>query len=633
MILNRLVISGNKRTVFDEQFHSGINILRGDNGSGKTTISEMIFYVLGGENIDWTDEAKSCDYVYAEFMFSGATLSLRREISINPLPISVAEGPLTENIKDITKWSNYGRTRSEKKESFSQFIFEYLGFPPTKSDDSNSNVTMYQVLRLLYGDQNTDSTSLFRTERNPFADRPDLRRSVGEMLLGIDDFQSHELRQELAKISKLYSQKKSRLDSLSEAAMKADPNFGIAQYSNMIENTKKEQAILETKVDEIGRAESKKLDVSSADKDVIKKLQTKVDNENQEIANLSEKIQSLKLNIEDSLVFVSSLKSDLSALSLANKTRDLIGKVTLMYCPICLENLNEREEDHCPLCNTRSDSNSLGGGRIRYSQELKHQISESERLLDSRAELLLTSQHSLKELIRSRNKNLTDLRSYIKPTARVNSQVSRLLKKHGYLDRLIEDLGRLEGLQDEVKSLQTEVIELKIRVGDIEHIIKLRHEKQEARRIKCHKRIGELTIEILHEDIVDKSNNTLNNAKGLVTSFEKDFLSVRQGRLSASTQAFLKNSFYLGFLKFAIEDVDCRLPNFLILDNIEDKGMVPDRFRRFHHLLVDYSDSIDIPHQVILTTSYIDDDLNDSGHCIGPSYNAQPYTLDLKGES
>jgi hypothetical protein len=56
-----------------------------------------------------------------------------------------------------------------------------------------------------------------------------------------------------------------------------------------------------------------------------------------------------------------------------------------------------------------------------------------------------------------------------------------------------------------------------------------------------------------------------------VFSFEKDFLSVRHGRLSASTQAFLKNSFYLGLLKFAVEDQQCRLPRFFILDNIEDK--------------------------------------------------------------
>ena len=141
-----------------------------------------------------------------------------------------------------------------------------------------------------------------------------------------------------------------------------------------------------------------------------------------------------------------------------------------------------------------------------------------------------------------------------------------------------------------------------------------------------------MTIDILHEDIIDNQNDTLSDATGLVFSFERDFLSVRHGRLSASTQAFLKNSFYLGLLKFAVEDVQCRLPRFFILDNIEDKGMVPERFRKFHHLLIQYSEATAIPHQVILTTSYISEDLDNSQYCVGPSYDQPPFTLDLKGE-
>ncbi|WP_152609853.1 hypothetical protein [Geobacter sp. OR-1] len=136
----------------------------------------------------------------------------------------------------------------------------------------------------------------------------------------------------------------------------------------------------------------------------------------------------------------------------------------------------------------------------------------------------------------------------------------------------------------------------------------------------------------MHEDIIDTNNETLSDANGLIFSFEKDFLSVRHGRLSASTQVFLKNSFYLGLLKFSIEDDQCRLPRFFILDNIEDKGMVPERFRKFHNLLIQYSEQVSIPHQVILTTSYIDPALNDSEFCVGPSYDQPPYTLDLKGE-
>ena len=632
MVLNRLIVTGHGRKVYDERFHNGINILRGKNGSGKTTISEMIFYVLGGESVDWTTEAISCEYVFAEFVFSGETLSLKREISNDPKPISVAEGDLEVNYDNNSRWSVYGRRRDERRESFSQFLFQKLGFPPTTSDDSNANVTMYQVMRLLYGDQNTESSSIFRKEKNQFADRHDIRKSVGEMLLGIDDFRSHELRQELIRVTKVYTQKKSRLDGLTEAAMKTDPNFSLNQYSDMIQNTLNEQQGLEANLKSIQSSKKESEEIPSGNSKIINSLQDNLILQNEKISEISATIQSLTLNIADSEIFVMSLESDLAALSSANETKEIIGHVNLLYCPICLENLGEVEGEHCPLCKTSSNGGISGGGRIRFSQELKHQIGESKKLLDERRKHLLDAERDYKQQIRVRDVTLSELRSLVAPSVLVDPVVSGLLKKHGYLSRLIEDLARLEGVQTEILNLEKDVAILRSQVESVERELKSRQERQEERQSWCQEWISKFTIDILHQDIVDQNSDTLRNAKGLIFSFDKDFLSVRSGRLSASTQAFLKNSFYLGLLKFSIEDEKCRIPRFFILDNIEDKGMVPERFRNFHDLLVEYSETVHGPHQVILTTSYIDKSLNGSEYCVGPSYDAPPYTLDLNGE-
>jgi len=51
LFLNRLVILTNEyKIAYDEKFHKGVNIIRGDNSSGKSTITHFIFYVLGPEN-------------------------------------------------------------------------------------------------------------------------------------------------------------------------------------------------------------------------------------------------------------------------------------------------------------------------------------------------------------------------------------------------------------------------------------------------------------------------------------------------------------------------------------------------------------------------------------------------------
>jgi len=45
LFLNRLVIKEEQYIVYDEKFHNGVNIIRGDNSSGKSTIMELIFLI------------------------------------------------------------------------------------------------------------------------------------------------------------------------------------------------------------------------------------------------------------------------------------------------------------------------------------------------------------------------------------------------------------------------------------------------------------------------------------------------------------------------------------------------------------------------------------------------------------
>ena len=548
LLLSRLIIVGKGRTVYDEDFHAGVNIIRGKNSSGKSTITDMIFYVLGGENVEWTTEAVSCDYVYAEFIVSGFSLSLRREISLGSPSIAVCEGKLSDTFHSQVGWSVYGRMRSENKESFSQFMFNHLGLPQTKSDEAQSNITMYQVLRLIYADQNTDCTSIFRREKQTFADRPDIRRSVGEMLLGIDDLHGHDLRQKFIKTSKILAEKQSRLESFWETAIKTDPNFGIAQYAELIVNAKEKQKIIELSVEELSIKASTENIGGREEVQRIKELDSLINVLNYAIEEENKAIQSLAMNLADSEVFIASLESDLDSLMSANKSQELIGDVKLLYCPICLSILPETEAGHCPLCKESFTGDAITGGRLRYEQEIKYQITESKQIYEKRQALLRDHQNKLKWERINRDEVLSEHRSLVTPTTQVDARVSKLLKEYGYLTRSIEDLARLELIKDEVAQLEIEVQQNKSILEAIDKELKLRRGAQEERRKYCQETIGDLTINILHEDIVDSKNDTLSDATGLIFSFEKDFLSVRHGRLSASTQAFLKNSFYLALL-------------------------------------------------------------------------------------
>ena len=76
LVVKRLLVSSRTKTVYDQEFFQGVNIIRGDNGTGKSTVLDLLFFVLGGDVKDWTEEQSRCDYVMCEVEVPGKTLTL-----------------------------------------------------------------------------------------------------------------------------------------------------------------------------------------------------------------------------------------------------------------------------------------------------------------------------------------------------------------------------------------------------------------------------------------------------------------------------------------------------------------------------------------------------------------------------
>src|SRR3546814_7876145 len=71
----------------------------------------------------------------------------------------------------------------------------------------------------------------------------------------------------------------------------------------------------------------------------------------------------------------------------------------------------------------------------------------------------------------------------------------------------------------------------------------------------------------------------------------------------------LKNSFAAGMLDAAPLDQRFHLPRWMLLDNVEDKGMVEERSWNFQRLLAAISVAARVPPQIIFTTSKISSEL------------------------
>lgn len=126
--LNRLsIFTHDGKSAYDEKFHDGVNIIRGHNSSGKSTIGNFIFYVLGGDFKKWTKASLACNDVYAEIIVNTEPITLKRTVSTSGnQPMSIFWGTYEEAIKSTSEgWQIFPYRRSEKsnKKSFSNAFF------------------------------------------------------------------------------------------------------------------------------------------------------------------------------------------------------------------------------------------------------------------------------------------------------------------------------------------------------------------------------------------------------------------------------------------------------------------------------------------------------------------------------
>ena len=200
--INRFVIAKGGKAVYDETFHRGVNIIRGANSVGKSTIMDFLFYSLGGDIAEdrWNEEAQTCDAVIAEIELNGHVLTIHRQVEPGRKPpMSFYSGTYEQlcTANSVVTWQSYGINRTDEKLSFSQQLFELLGWPHSQTDDF-ANLTIHQILRLVFVDQGTPVNKILRAEHSTF-DKPSMRQAIGDFLLGLDDLGIYALKQQLSK--------------------------------------------------------------------------------------------------------------------------------------------------------------------------------------------------------------------------------------------------------------------------------------------------------------------------------------------------------------------------------------------------------------------------------------------------
>jgi hypothetical protein len=625
LFLNRLVLVSNTGAIaYDESFHHGVNIIRGENSSGKSTIANFIFYVLGGDFRDWTNEAYKCQEVIAEVELSGATVTLKRNINEYGLqPLYILWDRYDETKKSSLNWQVFPYKQTENNTSFSNVLFNALAIPEVKNE-VDGNITVHQLLRLMYVDQDSPTQNLFRFER---FDLPVTRLMIAEVLLGIFDNDLYANRLLLRSLVKNESEKKQEYDGIFRVFKDAGNNNFLLNIEKQLAAARKTSVTIDEQLAHLRQQAVVKATMKTAlTSEIIQEEFVDVKNS---INKVQSAINAYEVEISDSEQFIGTIRKRVYELDHSLLTRKVFGELPLTHCPQCLSPLETHiDEGHCMLCKKSLSDDVERANTKRLRQELEMQLKESSSLLENKKKTLSDFNLNLPRLIdrgRLLQKQLDTAIGYNQSTR--DQRIDKLIFEKGSVEKSIEYLIQQKQIAETLEAIKRELAELAGQITQLRRDIALQEFEQQSRYDIAMSKIREITLYILNNDL--ERQNEFKTGKHVVVDFLKDtFLLDDTNNFSASSKTYFKNAVLFAIFFASVELDFFRYPRFIICDNMEDKGMEKERTQNFQNLITQMSrDRSDKPHQIIFTTSMIADDLNGTTYCVGQYYRRENKSL------
>ncbi|MFL9949911.1 AAA family ATPase [Paraburkholderia agricolaris] len=626
ILVNRLIVKKDGRSVIDIPFHEGLNVIAGENSSGKTTAVRFIAYALGSENIGFNQIAQLCDDVYLEITANQAVVTLRRHVSTQMMQsLSIFWGEIESALgASLSMWQQYPFKRSEHKESFSQVIFRLLEMPELRGE-GGSNITMHQLMRLVYSDQETPPTDLFRIDR---FDRGITRAAVGDYLLGIDSTELYDLKLQESADDKEAAAIRASIKTIYNTFGRSGTNISLEFIDNQIATLAGEVSELQKKLDQV-RANSSAKGTSAKEDNA---LRTKLTQAHEKLSNLVERKIGLETEIADSELFLSELNERMLSLEESSVAESYLGTAVFSFCPSCFTKLEADKDDSstCVLCKSKIHEDSARSQLARMRNELALQLRESVAIRKQQlAELesikmdIPAAESSLKALESEYRRNQVQWRSPHE------IEVESIAKQIGSKEQEIKNAFELKKLTDLLENLNAKLGNIEGRLTFTRGRIEAVTREQENRRKVAYLSVADNLKTILHDDLFRQAEFA--NAEVVDIDFAGNALTIDgQRQFSASSMVFLRHGFHLALLLSSLQQAYFRYPRLLILDGIEDGGMEVERSFNFQNMIAKYSDGSDVIHQIIMTTMNVCPQLDTEEYIVGRKFTHDEKSIQLK---
>jgi len=176
ILINELVVVGHEKK-YRVNFYKGVNIIYGDSATGKSSILNLIDYLLGAKKFDLYPEIEaSGKYAVLDLELNGNRYTIKRDIFNPKLPIEVYPCSFddVDNYACKKYLPNFSKNSSfPDLEYYSNFLLDSLDLPkvklkeaPSKDDSKLVRLSFRDLFKYCYVDQDTLGSKAFLKSDN-----------------------------------------------------------------------------------------------------------------------------------------------------------------------------------------------------------------------------------------------------------------------------------------------------------------------------------------------------------------------------------------------------------------------------------------------------------------------------------
>jgi hypothetical protein len=279
------------------------------------------------------------------------------------------------------------------------------------------------------------------------------------------------------------------------------------------------------------------------------------------------------------------------------------------------------------LCGSGTDPEHERSRYLQIKLDLDIQIRESRQLLADKVTGTANAKKELRRLQSNYQEQLSEFTvRYEVSNGPCESFVAKRYQRLGQIDKELTELSRLRERAGELEEVSTRKATVQAEINKKKDRQKALDAASASRRRIALTHVSEKAKTFLRQDL-DRQDE-FRHADSVEVNFRDNSILV-DGDLNfaESSNVIVKNSAILALFAAATEDEEFLHPRFLLMDNVEDKGMEDKRSHNFQDIIMKVSKAARLDHQIIFTTSTINPELDSEELTVGPQYTHQQRTL------